>query len=229
MSSSAFAQEVYKQVYNQNAGFFEVREVHIERLSVHENLNFLDYKNDCSDLSNSTDSSGHVIRRLNGEDLTLDQITNIGKDTWEFIQNNKPVINATTQYAHALPRGSACWDDLSNWQRPRSEVYKATYVNGFGMEVVNLEIKLLYTYGGQANNKGRYISNATLLYNKLDVTWGFKVDAAVEVPLVVNMGSKEDPVAGMQLTLRWAIKGVNHLERTAGFFVYGDGRPTEVL
>ena len=66
-------------------------------------------------------------------------------------------------------------------------------------------------------------------YRKLDVAPFFNVDAEVEVPQVVNVGKRANPVAAMQLTVRWKVRSINHTERSAGFFVYGDGRKTEVL
>lgn len=164
-----------------------------------------------------------------GELIGLDEIMNIGQKVWQFLVDNKPVVKANVITANALPRGVRCWDDLENWSRPRSEVYKATYYNGFGMEVVNLEFRLVYTHGGQVNGLGRYLTNVTMQYRKLDVMWGFNVNADVEIPLVVNVAEKGNPVAGMQIALHWTIRGLNHLERTASFFVYGDGRPTDVL
>lgn len=230
--SAAHSTEILTEVINPNAGFFEIKEVRIERLKIEETTFkslLKDYKNDCSELNQLPDKPEFNTKSLNTDGLSLDQIINIGKQAWEFIQSNKAVVTSSTQYASALPRGSSCWSDLSNWQRPRSEAYKATYINGFGMEIVNLEFNLVYAYGGQANNKGRYISNATIQYRKLDVFWGFKVNASVEVPQVLNVGSKDEPVAGLQMSIRWTVNGLNHLERTASFFMYGDGRPTEVL
>jgi hypothetical protein len=66
-------------------------------------------------------------------------------------------------------------------------------------------------------------------YRRLDVAWGYTVDANVEVPMVTNVGKSNNPVAGMELIVRWKIDSLSHIERTAGFFVYGDGRPTQLL
>ena len=226
-------QNVFTQVINTNAGFFDVREVHVERFDASEfNIPdpiYRDYRNDCSDLGRGGDFSEDTDKVVQTGDINLEQIVNTAKETWNFIKNNQPVVNATTQYAQALPRGSICWDDLENWQAPRSEYYKVTYNNGFGFEVVSLEFRLVYTYGGQVNNKGHFISNATIQYSKINVKWSFDVNAGVEVPLVVNVGTKEDPVAGMQMSIRWSIRSLSHIEQTASFFIYGDGRPTEVL
>jgi len=165
----------------------------------------------------------------NGRNPQLDQIVNLAEKIWKFIVDNKPVVNARSIYANALPRGIQCWDELENWKSPRSEVYKASYHNKFNTEVVSMQFRLVYTWGGNVGGVGNYITNASIQYRKLDVAPFFNVDAEVEVPQVVNVGTRKDPVAGMQISVRWKVRGFNHVERTAGFFIYGDGRNSEVI
>lgn len=164
-----------------------------------------------------------------GGDLDLNAIINLGQKIWGLIQSNKAVVNAKTQSASGLPAGIKCWDQLENWRPPRSEVYKVSYANAFGFNVVDLEFALIYSYGGQVNGVGAYLTNATVQYRKLDVSWGFTVDANVEVPMVTNVGKSSNPVAGMELTVRWKIDSLSHTERTESFFIFGDGRPTQLL
>ncbi len=162
-------------------------------------------------------------------DIDINAIINLGQKVWGMIQANKAVVTTKTQSASGLPAGIKCWDQLENWRAPRSEVYKVSYANAFGFNVIDLEFSLIYSYGGQVNGVGAYLTNATIQYRKLDVSWGFTVDANVEVPMVTNVGKSTNPVAGMELTLRWKIDSLSHTERTASFFVYGDGRPTQLL
>ncbi len=162
--------------------------------------------------------------------VSISQIIKIGEQVWSFIQNNRPVVTARTMSASALPRGVNCWIDLDNWQPPRSETYQVVYRNYFGVQVIKLEFSLIYNYGGQYNGLGRYLMNATVQYRDLQVAWGgFHVNANASVPTVMNIGSKDNPVAGMQIDVHWAVSGINDIERTASFFVAGDGRPTREL
>jgi hypothetical protein len=238
---TTFAAEVYRSILNERAGLFDVKEVSIELLSV-EDLDvkpsyFKSLNSDCdksqvkefSDIYTSSSNTGvdSIIDGLG--DLTLDQVINLGQKAWQFILDNRPVVNATRVSANALPRGLKCWDELENWQRPRSEVYRAVYKNGFGMEVVTLEFRLLYTYGGQVKGVGRYLANTTVQYKTLNVFWGFTLDANVEIPQVINLGTSANPIGGMQVSVLWTVKGLNHVQNSASFFVYGDGRKTDVL
>lgn len=163
-------------------------------------------------------------------DISLGDIVNLGQTLWSFIQNSRPVVNARTMTANALPQGTTCWTNLENWQAPRSDTYQVVYKNLFGIKVVNMEFSLIYSYGGQVHGLGRYLMNATVQYRNLQVAWGgFHVNADVAVPTVMNVGTKANPVAGMQLNVHWVVTGLNHIERTASFFIAGDGRPTQQL
>ncbi len=227
--SQATAQDSSITVLNKSAGWYDIKEVHIQKISS-EDLNvkpaqYLSYANDCtglgrtdgeSEFDTSTGSGknwradGEIIdvkptpgptpgptpaptptrpgrndddrypslpTTRDGSPISVEQIINIGERVWKFLQDNRPVVNAKTMYANALPRGIQCWDELDSWQRPRSEVYRASYYNGFGMSVVDLEFRLVFTWGGQVNSQGRYLTNVTVQYRKLDVAPFFNVDA----------------------------------------------------
>ncbi len=166
-------------------------------------------------------------------DLRLDLILNLGAKLFEIIKANGPLVTATTKTANALPYGISCWNQLENWSMPRSETYRITYENLYGMTMVDLEYRLVYSYGGRIGNVGRYLSNATIQYKKLDAKWGTVVDANVEIPQVVNVGSRENPIAGMQITLNWTVTtrpiSLRKIVNSATYFIAGDGRRTTLL
>lgn len=55
-------------------------------------------------------------------------------------------------------------------------------------------------------------------------TGGVKLQAKVEIPSVINMGTVEDPIAGMMILINWQISNVFHNHgSSANYFVQGDG------
>jgi hypothetical protein len=55
------------------------------------------------------------------------------------------------------------------------------------------------------------------------VSWGFNLNAQAEVPSVFNTGTKEAPVAGMQMLMKWQVKTVvNDLQQAESFYIGGD-------
>ncbi len=158
------------------------------------------------------------------DEISWDQVVNIGKKLWSVVENGKPVVQMETPVAHALPRGLYCWSDLEHWQAPRTQVYEVTYRNGFGVEVVKFRFRLHYTYGGGRADKGQYLANVTVLPAELNVSWGYNFDAKVEVQPAVNLGTKENPIGGLELNVRWTVKTfLKESINSFHFFVQGDG------
>lgn len=157
--------------------------------------------------------------------IYLDQIVNMGVKIWNIVEAGKPVVNVKMDVANALPMGLQCWTDLAGWQIPQSKVYEVAYENGFGAEVVTFAFRVTFTAGGNMNGKGKYLTNATFMPASLNVSWGFTFNATAEIPSVFNMGTSEDPVAGMQMVMKWSVDtAFSHIEESETFFVSGDNK-----
>lgn len=170
----------------------------------------------------------HGTRPMSGPDLTdieWDTIVNIGQKIWAIIEANKPVVNiGPMPVAYALPRGLECWNHLQGWQSPRVATYEVVYKNGFNMEVVKFRFRLQYTYGGGNAGKGKYLANVSVQPAEVNVVWGYTFNASVDVQQAVNLGSTDDPLAGLELNLKWQVKTVlKESDNSFHFFVQGDG------
>jgi hypothetical protein len=170
-----------------------------------------------------TSDSPVDVNPLDTIGVIVDQVINIGKKIWAILDAGRPVVNITTYTANALPQGLTCWADLTGWNIPQSKVYRVTYENGFGADVVDFAYRVTYTAGGSLNGKGKYLTNATIMPADVAVSWGFTLNAQAEVPSVFNTGSKEDPVAGMQMLMKWQVKTViDDVQQAESFYVGGD-------
>jgi hypothetical protein len=213
----AFAFSVLLTATSAWASPLDVKSVELKLIEDQPSIQALDTK-DCAQLT-----------ALAGEDSILDeigwdQIVNIGQKVWEIVQAGKPVVNIETPVAYALPRGLNCWTDLEHWQAPRTQVYEVSYKNGFGMEVVKFRFRLHYTYGGGKAELGQYLANVSVLPAELNVLWGYNFDAKVEVQPAINLGTKENPIGGLELNVRWTVKTVlKESINSFHFFVQGDG------
>jgi hypothetical protein len=162
-------------------------------------------------------------------ELSLDKIINIGKKVWGIVEAGRPIVSVRTDNANAVPQGVSAWNQLEGWQTPKSVTYRAVLKNGYNMEVVNLAYRLIYTYGGNVKGKGQYLTNVTVVPASINVAWGYDLDVQVDVPSVLNVGSSESPVGGMELLVKWRVKTtVSHVERSQSFFVRGDGSFAEL-
>lgn len=159
-------------------------------------------------------------------DIVLDKIINLGKKVWNLVDQGKPVVNVKSDIATALPQGAKCWTDLQNWQTPKYKVYSVSYKNGYGVTIVDFTYRVLFLTGGTVNGKGLYVGYASVEPLNINVLWGFHFNVEASVPTVYNMGSKTDPVAGMNLQIKWTVDPIlpiQHQEHTQTFFVSGRG------
>ncbi len=174
-------------------------------------------------------SLAETVNPLNAVEIFVDQIINIGRKIWGIIDAGRPVVNVNLAMANALPRGLSCWADLENWTAPQSKVYQVAYENGFGSEVVTFNYRVTFVGGGSYNGVGKYITNAQIVPATLDVGWGFTFNAQAEVPAVFNMGTKADPLAGMQMMMKWSVDtAFQHVRESDAYHISGDNTLTQM-
>ena len=175
-------------------------------------------------LADASDLGGDAMGALNLADVILDKVINMGKKVWNIIEAGKPVVNLKLSTASAMPQGVTNWLQLSGWQAPTAKSYRISYANGFGMNVVDFTYTVLYTAGGNLNGKGAYLSRVAVLPTNLSVMWGYNFAAEVDVPSVLNTGTKENPVGGAEIDVKWTVNTViKSDENTQGYFVKGNG------
>ncbi|MHB2025867.1 MAG: hypothetical protein ACYCPQ_04415 [Elusimicrobiota bacterium] len=156
----------------------------------------------------------------------LSQIINLGLKIWNIIEQNKPVVDIATQYASALPKGLTGWTDLGGWHEPEGVVYEMSAKNFYGAKVIDVKYEVLRSWGGNYNGKGRYLTEVTVEPLNVQADWGYKLSISANVPQsgIINVGSSQNPVAGMTLESSWRIDTA--IKTEAGRSVYylqGDG------
>lgn len=164
----------------------------------------------------------------NGNDpfVIIDKIINIVERIWAIIEKNKPVVDINTQYANAVPEGITHWAQLNEWKPPETKTYGFYAENKFGINMVEVIYQVTRTYGGKYKGKGQYLTAVTVNPLSVNVRWGYKFSLNAKVPdsTVVNVGTSEDPMAALQLTLSWRISTV--IQSTDGrgvYYMQGDG------
>lgn len=198
--------------------YFTIDKVEVTREYEELTFDFSLYstKNDCSEFS--------MYPFADDPALSLDDIINVGQEVWKIIEANKPVVNVDMPVAHAMPKGIQCWTDLERWQTPKSFMYRIDYKNLFGYTVVSFHFRVSYVYGGSFNGAGQYLANVSVAPATLDVAWGYNVDAQTVIGQTVNLGTKENPEAGVSLNVQWRIKTVmKDSDNTESFFIRANG------
>ena len=163
--------------------------------------------------------------------VSPDIIVNIGKIIWEIIEANRPVVDIKQSYATAVPDGVTHWTQLAGWKPPEVTVYEFTAKNLKWEKAIQVRFQVMRTAGGKYKDKGDYLTGVTVEPLMISVTSGFKfyLEAAVPKESVVNVGSQDDPVAGMIAALRWKIQTVWKETRGARlYYLQGDGLFKEI-
>jgi hypothetical protein len=94
-----------------------------------------------------------------------------------------------------------------------------------GIDVVEFQYRIQYTYGGRiAGRKGHYLTNIQVVPGDLRVLWGFHFDFEGGAMKALNVGTKQDPLAAVEVMARWKVYNpINTLANSESFFVKGDG------
>lgn len=159
----------------------------------------------------------------------VDSWITIGAKLWNIIAAGRPVANVSYQRVSILPGANVDWMQMSNWKGPATRTYRVKKVNGFGMTVVENTYTLVYNYGGQINGVGAFIANATIIPTAVNVMYGFQLDAEAQVGQPVNVGTKENPIAAMELQVRYRVKTLmSDSQGTDAFFLRGDGQMEQI-
>ncbi len=168
---------------------------------------------------------------INGTIDTLDKIVNLMEKIFSIIEKNQPVVNITVNYANAVPFGTTHWTQLQGWSKPATKKYAFSMKNAYGTEVVKVIYQVHRTHSGNFNGKGKFLTGVTIEPLNVVTAWGYKVTLVSEVPdsTIANVGTQADPVASMQLQLKWVVHTmVKDISSKAIYYVQGDGLLEEI-
>lgn len=171
----------------------------------------------CNNENSAEIQNKHLSEAANFADLTtatgqlsvfIDQVINIGEKIWAVIAKGEPVINIKLASASAVPKGITCWTQLQGWSAPRSKLYRVKYENVLGSTVVDFTFRVISIYGGNYQGNGKYITRATIQVANLRVDWRFDFDVNVDIPIVYNRGTTEDPLGALEIDINWKVKSI---------------------
>jgi len=173
----------------------------------------------------------NALNQVNGTVDALDKIVNLVDKIFAIIEKNQPVVNITTNYANAVPFGTSHWTQLQGWSKPATKKYAFSMKNAYGSEVVKVNYQVHYTYKGNFQGKGKFLTGVTVEPINVVTAWGYKVSLVSEVPdsTIANVGTHEDPIAAMQVQLKWtAHTMVKDITSKAIYYVTGEGLLEEI-
>ncbi len=157
------------------------------------------------------------------------QLIALGKEIYKIVEAGKPVTTVTSQPIEILPKddkgGYIPAMQLHDWKAPVVKKYSVKTKNYLGISPISFDFMLIFSYGGQDNGKGKYITGAEVRPTNIDIKWGYNFDAEFKVQNIMNQGSSDSPVASAVLMLEYKISTVlqTHIGNKT-FFVNGLGQ-----
>lgn len=166
-----------------------------------------------------------------GGGVSVSDIVNLAKATWEIVKDNAPSAAAKTCYCQAMPsKKQLSWEQLSGWQTATSDwawTMNTQFDDLFGTGPhIAVDLHLEYDFGGRSSKTaGLFLNNFTVWCKKIEVGWGWTVNIdATTQGNPKNIGSEKAPVGAIQLRValqvqsKLAVRGVEW-----GLTAGGDG------
>ena len=158
--------------------------------------------------------------------VIADQVVNLVDKILDLIAKNQPVVTQNIGYANAVPYGISHWTQMQGWSKPSTKQYSFTVKNKTGGNAVSVLYQVHWTHSGNYQGIGKYLTGVTIEPLKVTTAYGYTVDLTAEVPdsTVANVGTSADPIASMQVQLKWKVHSIfSDVQEKAIYYVRGDG------
>ena len=114
---------------------------------------------------------------------------------WDFIEKGSPKASAEGASTAVLASADKAWDHYAAAQKFNSKTYRYRIRNGFGITVVAIDYVMRGTFKAQYDGKadvrdGDYMPNVEVYCSKIDLAWGWNVNAKAVLSHLSNVGPK---------------------------------------
>jgi N-acetylmuramoyl-L-alanine amidase len=131
----------------------------------------------------------------------VDTVINLGKTAWDVMKDNRPVANATSDFANALPQGARL-EDVTGWDpAPRTMRLHYHSENKLGFNSTDIYLTFSWYFNGAWNNVGQWIDAATVIATG-DVAWGNTINVTASINSPINTGTRTAPIGGLPVRVR---------------------------
>lgn len=179
---------------------------------------------DFEELQQQQQDLGVTPSDLSDVGVVLDQMIVIGRKVVEILKAGQSVVDIKRDATAVVPFGVKEWGQLAGWKVPVTKVLQVQVKNFYGMTMIDMRLKVSAMYGGNFKGKGNFLSNVILVPSTVVTQWGFNLDLWTESRAPVNMGSNQDPIAGLGMDIRYKVKTlITEINGTADYFVTGKG------
>ncbi len=180
--------------------------------------------------------AGAPLAAVDAGVVFIDAMVNLGAAAWDVLQKGQPAANVSVTVANALPQGVSSALALEDWKAPVVREYCVSLNPnpnfdcdpGFIYAPSNFYFRVSFIPGGDLQGHGQYLTGVMIEPEVMNVAYNDSLSAQSNVESVVNVGTEEDPIAGMRIVFSWQLKEYNGgpFAQSLGFQITGDGRIT---
>lgn len=217
--------------------YYKIESVKISELTDEEALEFNDSEspapetkiNKINELKKLTSATVSPPEKSGGIIMLIDKLVAIGEKIIPTIKQGKAIVtNNPMASVSVLPRINAkdpVVHDMSGWTTPYSKHYKVAYTNGLGMEVVSFVYSISYQFNGSWNGKGKYLTGIRASARKIEIVWGFDLNASSKLLQISNIGTTQNVIAGATVEMSYTVSNwLQTITTNKSFFIAGNGK-----
>lgn len=114
--------------------------------------------------------------------------------------------------------------ELSNFSDPVVRIFRTTCKNRMNNVVASFTYSLWFSYGGSYNGVGKYLTGVIVVPSYVQLAMGWTFASSMKVSSVMNHGTPADPIAGVLLTMKYAVSGFGTaVEKNDTIHIKGNG------
>ena len=114
---------------------------------------------------------------------------------------------------------------MENWSLPKTNHFEINYPNALGMIVAKFVYSVTYQHGGTYQGKGQFLTGIRSAAQRINVVYGYNLDAKSKLVQISNIGKNGNVVAGAMIEMEYTVKNFSRQITTVdSFFLTGDGR-----
>lgn len=160
---------------------------------------------------------------------TAGEIVGLGEEIYTLVQKGKPSVNVDSAPISVLPLNlnktapmSAL--EMTSWKAPVVKKFRIKTKNYLGATTVDFGWKVVFSYGGQLNEKGAFITGAFVKPEHVKVLFGYDLTVSYKLQSISNMGSSEYPIAQAVIDLDFKIETVLQTTmKSQSYLITGQG------
>lgn len=137
---------------------------------------------------------------------STDLIRQVGARIWQLVLDNELTVESEDRFSHALPSGISDPMQLTGWRSRRSDTVKVIFRDVLGGSVAELDYHLSFDSDGTRQTRGRYLANANVVIENLEVKTFYSLDVKIRALAPTNIGNGQSPVAMMKFQIEMSVR-----------------------